>query len=637
MRLVLPLLVLLATSCSSAQPAASPPTLPDGLAATLDRIVEEELEASHQPGVAVVIVQNGRTVFKRGYGVANVEAGTPVDPDRTLFRIGSVSKALTALALTRLVDQGRIAMDADVSAYVEGTRNVGGFEAPVTVWNLLTHTSGYDQIGGFDRQIRQLDLSLEARQALRPRLGDYLAGGRLRRVTAPGERFRYDTFGITLAGHVVAEVAGLPFPEAMREVLFEPIGMTRSFVEADDAHRDDLALGYGWVDGAYVAQPYEVYVTTPAASIDATPADMGRLLEVLTGGGANAHGRLLTEARAAAVLAPQFQPHPRFTGATHGLWEASEPDYGPPPMPAIRSVAHGGNMLGYATSFSVFPEANLGLFVATNRNREAGGGPDRVRGRVAEAVLDAYYGDVPPREVAASVPVGTRDLGPYAGLYVDGVYCRTCTDTEFAAGAWPRRTPRRVAVVEGGLQIDDDLYAPTADPDVFVHREGHHEVFFGRTEAGRVDFFVRSFSPYSFERLSAEEATAFEREAEALDAVQRGLTEAAAMAAAGQTEAAVERVTSVLQAGLEAGALGEATINNVGYQLLGGDALALALAAFEVNVAAFPESWNAHDSLGEALAAAGRTEAAVAAYEQSVALNPNNTGGREALERLRRE
>ncbi|MEM7787530.1 MAG: serine hydrolase domain-containing protein, partial [Bacteroidota bacterium] len=93
MRLVLPLLVLLATSCSSAQPAASPPALPAGLEATLDRIVEEELEATHQPGVAVVIVQNGRTVFKRGYGVANVEAGTPVDPDRTLFRIGSVSKA----------------------------------------------------------------------------------------------------------------------------------------------------------------------------------------------------------------------------------------------------------------------------------------------------------------------------------------------------------------------------------------------------------------------------------------------------------------------------------------------------------------------------------------------------------------
>ncbi|MEO0557298.1 MAG: serine hydrolase [Bacteroidota bacterium] len=640
MRLALLALALVASSCSSAQPtpAASSTDLPDGLEALIDQIAQEELEASHQPGIAIVLVKDGQTLLKKGYGLANVETGTPVDPDRTLFRIGSVSKALTGLALTALVDQGRVSYEDDVAQYVDGIRNVGGFEEPVTVWNLLTHTGGFDQIGGSDRQIRQLDLGLDARLALRPSLGEYLADGKLRRVNAPGERFRYDTFGITLAGHIVGEATGQSYAEAMREVLFEPIGMTRSFVEAPAAARGDLALGYGWVEGEYVPQPYEVYVTTPAASIDATPADMGRLLEVLTGGGANAHGRLFSPERAEAVLASQFQPHPRFTGATHGFWEMSEMDLpGPPPGPQVRTVGHGGSMLGYATSFNVFTEANVGLLVVTNRNFEAGGGPDRVRGRVAEAVMNAYYPAIPARDLPEAVSVGERDLSAYAGYFVDGVHCRTCTEAEYQQGAWRPRSPRHVTVTDEGLQLEDARYLPTADPDVFVHAEGLHELLFGRAGDGRVDFLVFSYSPYTYDRVPDDQATDLEASEAAFQAVQSGLNEAAELADAGDTNAAVELATSSLRVGLDAGVLNEATINSIGYQFLGGDELALALAVFQFNVDAFPESWNAHDSLGEALAEAERTEEAIAAYERSLELNPESETGREALERLRDE
>ncbi|MEM1056634.1 MAG: serine hydrolase [Bacteroidota bacterium] len=635
MRTFLFLLLVSATACSSAQhaePESSRSEIAE-LEAILDAIVREELELRHQPGVAVVIVQDGETLIKRGWGVANVETGQPVDPDKTLFRIGSVSKALTGLALARLIDRGVIGMEDDVAPIIDGIRNVSGGEAPVTVRNLLTHTGGFDQIGGFDRQIRDFHLPLDRRMAMRPSLGGYLADDRLRRVTPPGHVFRYDTFGITLAGHVAAEAVGLTYAEMMRQELFEPIGMTRSFVEADAEHRADLARGYGWVDGEFVEQPYEVYVTTPASSIDATPADMGRLLEVLTGGGANAHGRLFSEETAAAVLAPQYRAHPDFAGATHGMWESTEMDI--PSEPQVRTVGHGGSLLGYATSFSVYTEPNVGVFVVTNRNFESGGGPDQVRARVAQAIVDAFYDrDVSTKTFPETVAVGDRDLREYAHDFYDGVHCRTCTDAEFAAGAWPRRPAQEVRVTERGLRIGEHTFLPTADPDVFVRSDNDRAVFFGREASGRVSYFVYSTSPYAFERLS----DAAEAEATEADALHEDISRQLAHAAEQSDTADVSRlVADALQRGLDGGIYNEDILNAFGYEYLQAKAVAMAVAVFAFNAEAFPLSWNVHDSLGEGLAAAGRTAEAIAAYERSLELNPDNTAGRDILERLRAE
>ncbi len=255
------------------------------LAGDIDKAVLAVMEANHLPGVAVVVVQNGRTIIKRGFGVANIAHNTDVDPDKTIFRIGSISKALTLLTLTRLVDAGRVAMTDDVNLYFDGVRNPKNLTKPVTIRNLLTHTTGFDQIG-LGRRVHDFHLSLEERKSRRPSLRDFLKANNVRQVSQPGECFRYDTYGTTVAGAVLERVTGKPYAEAMRREMFQPLGMANSFVEVDADHADDLALGYGWVNGRFEAQPYEIYTTTPASSIDATPADMGRLLEALTGDGA---------------------------------------------------------------------------------------------------------------------------------------------------------------------------------------------------------------------------------------------------------------------------------------------------------------------------------------------------------------
>ncbi|MEO0452378.1 MAG: serine hydrolase domain-containing protein, partial [Pseudomonadota bacterium] len=171
-----------------ASPTASAPSDATSLHAQLfekiDAAIETEMQDNHIPGVAVVLVQGGETIYKKGYGVANIETGAPVDPDTTIFRIGSTSKALSLLALTRLIDDARVSRTDDVSDYFAEIENPIGYTDPVQVEHLLTHTTGFDQIG-YGRQLGGFEYSISERQAARPSLSEFLGDRNLRRINPP--------------------------------------------------------------------------------------------------------------------------------------------------------------------------------------------------------------------------------------------------------------------------------------------------------------------------------------------------------------------------------------------------------------------------------------------------------------------
>ena len=476
--------------------------------ADLDAIVREVMSQDHLPGAAVVIVKDGVTLLSRGYGAAQLEPSRPVDPERTLFRIGSISKALTGLALARQVDTERLSMDTPAKRFTGAIEDRGGGEAAVTIQHLLTHTAGFDQIGARDRQVRQWERPLRERMALRVGLMPYLEAGNLRLVTPPGALFRYDTYGITLAGAILERVAELPFREAMQHELFTPLGMAHTHVEVPEAEFGALAVGYGWNDGAYQPMPYEVYETTPASSIDATPADMGRLLEALTSDGANANGRFISEAGLAELLAPGYRPHPRFPGATGALWErlyyaAPVEDGEPVQRTTLRSLSHGGMNLGFTSFMDILPDHGLGIFVTANRDRDAGGGRVNLGGRVREWAIARW---IPVRPAAPCLPpIDSEtdvDLATYAGTYAWNVFCHSCTEEEFTQGAWRPGFQRAVTVEGSGLRIGDDLYLPTAVDDLFVRPSLSHETYFGRDAKGQVWSMSQSMSADTFERIA---------------------------------------------------------------------------------------------------------------------------------------
>lgn len=379
------------------------------LARLIDGLVESTLASEHIPGAAVTIVRDGKRVFAKGYGVANVEEQRAVDVDRTIFRIGSTTKALTALAVMQLVDQGKVRLDDPVTRWVAAPKVESRF-APVRVENLIDHTGGFDQIGD---DSRRLVWRKEDRLPL-----DRFLETQLRAIRPPGQAATYDTYGISLAGLVVERASGLSYADYMRRHLFAPLGMSRSFVEVPDSLRQELASGYGWSNGAFVKQRYEYYASTPASSVDATAADMARLMIALLGDGSVDGGRLFSAATAARVRAPQHADR-NVKSFSYGFWEDE--------FAGHRVIHHGGSMLGYEGEMLLVPDMRIGLYVIYNRDSEAGGGRTTLGPALHERLLTHWLPTVPAVALKDPLPIDTRR---FAGAYAPGTYCHGCYEGE---------------------------------------------------------------------------------------------------------------------------------------------------------------------------------------------------------------
>ena len=177
------------------------PTDPRELERFLDVIFAEQMEKQHIPGAVLIFVKDGKVFFSKGYGFANLERQQRVVPQRTLFRIGSISKVFTATAIVQLADRGRINLHADVNRYLKKLQVAATFPEPVTAAHLITHTAGFDEI-------RPGTQGPDAASVLP--LADFLRT-RLVRVQPPGETIAYSTYGITLAGLLTEDVSVMSF------------------------------------------------------------------------------------------------------------------------------------------------------------------------------------------------------------------------------------------------------------------------------------------------------------------------------------------------------------------------------------------------------------------------------------------
>jgi CubicO group peptidase (beta-lactamase class C family) len=389
----------LGIACFRAAPAPAPDL---SLTTLIDGIMDSTMAAEHIPGAAVVVVQDGKLVLSKGYGFANLERRVPVDPAWTRFRIGSISKALTSLAVLQLVDDNRIALDDPVSRWVKEPVIENRFAEPVRVRHLVTHTAGFDQLGDsgrftFDRAQRfSIDAFL--------RLG-------LRVVRPPGIASSYDTWGMTLAGLLVERVSGMPYAQYMQRKLFDPLGMSSTSVEVPSVAREQLAVGYAYLNNQFVPQKYEYYATTPASGIDATPNDMATLMIALLGDG----NRALSKSALRRLATPQFSNVPGIPAYTFGFWEDS--------VNGERVLSHGGNMLEYEGQLVLIPAKRIGMYVVYNHDGEAGGVHTQLRNTLWRRLSNAWLPPLPTIAAPTPLPIDTKR---FAGFYATGIYCHTC-------------------------------------------------------------------------------------------------------------------------------------------------------------------------------------------------------------------
>lgn len=374
------------------------------LEARLDSVIEMNMESSHTPGLAYILVKDGEVVLKRGYGFTTLgEAIEHVNPDSTIFRIGSVTKTFTALALLQLVDDGKINLHVDVNKYLTSIQVPNSYEAPITVHHLLTHTAGFDEINGrrvfSEDQLIPLDEFLE---------------DRLIRVREPGGFISYSTYSIALAGLIVEEVSGMDLERYMKTKIWEPLEMTMTSIEPPESHHPFIAEGYEYRNGVNVPQPWEWYHTFPASSINSTVTDMAQYMLMLLNKGSWNNNTILSNEMAMNMQTNQSNIHQEVEGFAYGFYE----DF----ISGLTAYSHGGDMLGYSGYLSLVPELNMGIYVVHHHEGS------RLRFNVLSTVME-YFGHTNESNHSEFEMRLKSDLSKFAGNYRWSTYCHSCTNS----------------------------------------------------------------------------------------------------------------------------------------------------------------------------------------------------------------
>ncbi|WP_276259663.1 serine hydrolase domain-containing protein [Haloglomus litoreum] len=439
---------------------ASPFGDPDALEAFVDDRVRERL-GSVTPGASVAVVRGDRPVLVKGYGSADVDTDAPVHADRTAFRVGSVGKLVTWTAVVQGVERGVLDLDADVTTYLTDSAVTvpGGYDDPVTLRHLGTHTAGFEST---------LDPDLAtSRDAIAP-LETVLARAEPTRVRPPGELVGYSNYGAALAGHVVAEVNGTTFEEYVQEAIFEPLGMPHSTFTPPGPGDQHGTLGRGHTRTGGEFEPTdEVFINMrPAGSMRATASDMATFMRAHLGAGAVDGTQILASATAEAMHATQHVRHPAVTNWRYGFHEYGHPDGD--------LIGHSGATLDFTSHLVLSPDHDIGIFVNYNAN-----GDERPAALVDEIV--AEFDLQPPGET----PIPTTEPG-HRGR------------AETVAGEYsPSYLPDR-----GALHVADVLAHLTVEPA----NGGRLRT---RTLGGDVRRWVET-EPYVYEAVDGHDVLAFE-------------------------------------------------------------------------------------------------------------------------------
>ncbi|MBV9762522.1 MAG: serine hydrolase [Acidobacteriaceae bacterium] len=371
-----------APAVAAKQGPSERPLTAEDLTAFVDGILPIQLDRSDEAGAVVAVIRDGQAVLKKGYGYSDVEKKTPVDPDVTGFRPGSISKLFTWISIMQLKEQGKLKLDDDVNQYIDfKIREPWG--KPVTIRDLMTHRPG------FEEAVRDL---IQKSPAAPIPLRQYLVENQPAPIFPPGEVPAYSNYGAGLAGYIVQRVSGERYEDYARAHIFEPLGMSRSSFEQPLPKNWGArpTAGYGTAEEKML--PFEIVSPAPAGALTTTGADMIRFAAALLHGGELDGKRILRPETLAEMWTPQFQANLRLPAMCLGFYEEQRN--------GARWVGHGGDLVAYHSELLLQPETKTAFFVSYN-SAGAGRGASIERPEFFHQFADRYFG---PAQAPATVP-----------------------------------------------------------------------------------------------------------------------------------------------------------------------------------------------------------------------------------------
>ena len=312
-------------------------------------LAEAKMKEYGVPGVALGVIADGKESI-RGLGVINVEDPLPVT-DHTVFPIASISKTFTATAMMRLVEQGKVDLRATVRTYLPDFRvrdEAASREA--TVWHLLTHLGGWEgQVSGPER----------GTETLKNFVGSITD---LMQVAPPGKAWSYNNAGFSIAGRIIEVVTGVPINRAIRDLVFQPLGLEHAGTTTGEFIVQRFAAGHTTRDGKTTLQrPFSASTSVTAGGVGLCITDLLAYARFHLGDGTSASGERVLK-RESVEQMRTVQAHKQGTDDDIGLaWHIRQ--VGP-----IRTLGHGGTLGGHILLLEIVPERNFAIAILTNAN-----------------------------------------------------------------------------------------------------------------------------------------------------------------------------------------------------------------------------------------------------------------------------
>ncbi|MBI1353642.1 MAG: serine hydrolase [Acidobacteria bacterium] len=347
----------------------------------LRAFIEYQVADKQLPAVSIAVVDDQETIFSEGFGEASADS---------VYRVGSVSKLYTDIAVMRLVEQGLLDLDAPVADALPAFHPQNDFPQDITLRHLMAHRSGLVReppVGSyFDASEPSIAAIVESLKATRA-------------ILEPGSKTKYSNAALVVVGGVVEAAAGKPFADHMREQILAPLGMTSSSYGRLPALEARIPKALMWTyDREFPAPTFDVLV--PAGNLYSSMPDQARLLQAIFRRGAP----LLEPETFAKMLEPQFDPQARFgLGFAMGTFQGH------------KRIGHGGAVYGFSTELAALPDEKIGVVAAASRDFT-----NDVVGRIANRALELTLAwkageEIPPWTPPQPVDAATRQAA--AGLY----------------------------------------------------------------------------------------------------------------------------------------------------------------------------------------------------------------------------
>jgi len=440
--------------------------------AFLDGLVPLQLKQDDIAGATIAVVRDGKLLFAKGYGYADVKQKKPVSAEETLFRPGSISKLFTWTSIMQLFEQGKLDLDRDVNTYLD-FKIPDAFGKPITLKNIMTHTPG------FEEQVKDLFSPDQAS----PNLGEYLKTHIPARIYPPGTVPAYSNYATALAGYIVQRVSGRPFEDYVAENILKPLNMAHSTFK--QPLPSDLAgfMSNGYRLASDNAQPFEVVTPYPAGSLSSTATDMAQFMLAHLQDGQLGDAKILKPETARLMHSRLFALDDAANAMCYGFYEESRNGH--------RIIGHGGDTISFHSDLHLVLDQKLGFFVSYN---SAGKGSSPGRTNLWEAFLNRYY----PYTASATPSASAKeDAKKASGTYT----LSRRSDSSFLKTASLVGQFTVSPVGDGDIEVPQ-LTGPNGKPKrwqgvgpmTFLERDGQDKLIFKPDQAGSMQLVL----PYPF-------------------------------------------------------------------------------------------------------------------------------------------